>query len=282
MRAESNADYHADTSRLSNSMLSTLKRSPQEFERRYILNNWPIEPLSKAFRIGHLVHCLLLEPTQFYDRFCCKPEGIDRRTNVGKAAWEALQIHAAGKEIVEQDEYDLAKNCMHSVFNHDQLGSLLRTEESAVIESRVDFEVDGHPMRCKPDWLSLDRGLIVDVKTTADASPSGFAKSVASYGYYRQAALYREAIAQRHGHLCRFLFAVVCTTAPYEVACYELSDTAMQVGIDEALALLNELRKRKASNDWLPVWSKGVVPIDLPKWGVERVYEIESEVEVAA
>jgi hypothetical protein len=45
--------------------------------------------------------------------------------------------------------------------------------------------------RCKVDYLAPAAGgrlILTDIKTTEDASPAGFAKSAAKYGYHRQAA----------------------------------------------------------------------------------------------
>ena len=144
-----------------------------------------------------------------------------------------------------------------------------------VVEQRINFEFDGLDMRCKPDLILLDRNLIVDIKSSADASPDAFSKSIASFGYARQAALYRDAVALENGVDCRFLFAVVCTKAPYEVACYELTDEAMRAGQQEAAALVREFKQRCDTNNWLPAWSSGIVPIGLPRWCRHESFEIE-------
>jgi hypothetical protein len=112
--------------------------------------------------------------------------------------------------------------------------------------------------------------LIIDVKTTQDCSPIGFSKSAADFGYYRQAWFYREAVRITTGIDCRFLFACVETTKPYSVACYEPSDAMMRAGENDAKALLAEYRYRYESNDWLQDWSKGINPLDLPKWFTQR------------
>jgi hypothetical protein len=171
----------------------------------------------------------------------------------------------------------LAFYCNHALHDHDQLGPILRTTNKGrkLFEERVDFEFNGVPMRSKQDMIIPEAGLIIDVKTTQAANPIDFAKSVANYGYARQAALYQHAAEQRFGSKFRFLFAVVSKQAPHEVACYELDDDAQQQGLEEATQLTNEYKYRLESNDWLPSWSKGVVVISLPKWHKNNLYNLE-------
>ena len=270
---ETNEQYHADTSRISNSMLSVLKKCPQEFQGRYITKTVPHPEPSESMALGHAVHCLVLERLEFDNRFAIKPEGIDRRTNVGKAAWAEFLATADGKTVITAEDAEIAFACGAALVRHDQLGPVL--SQRGIVEKRIDFVCDEVEMRCKPDLVLPSMKLIVDVKTTSDASPKAFANSIADFGYARQASLYRDAVAMEHGVDCRFLFAVVCTKAPFEVACYELTDEAIFAGGQEASALLGEYKVRCELNDWLPVWSKGVVPIGLPKYYKHEVYEVE-------
>jgi hypothetical protein len=268
---ETNEEYHADTSRQSNSMLSVLKNSPQEYYGRYIAKTMPHPPATEAMALGHVVHCLTIEPMDYANRFIVMPK-MDRRTTVGKAAYEEFQTMANGKEVITREDADTAMACTKALLRHDQLGPLLA--KKAIVEKRINFHCNGFDMRCKPDWVAPELKLIIDVKTTSDASPTGFAKSIASFGYARQASLYRDAVAYEHGVDCRFLFAVVCTSAPHEVACYELTEEAMFAGQQEAVGLLDELRARIESDNWLPAWSSGVVPIGLPRWYKHEIFEV--------
>lgn len=268
--------YHFDYSRISNSMLSVLKSSLQEFDQRFISRTLEAPAATPAMRIGTLIHCLALEPEHFYDRYIIKPSGMDRRTKEGKEAYS--ELIASGKEIIDSDEYKLAFDCVRALQSHDQIGTILGESikpSMKLVEERVDFDFNGVPMRSKQDMIIPSMRLIIDVKTTQDANPMDFAKSVANYGYARQAALYQHAAEQRFGSKFRFLFAVVSKQAPHEVACYELDDDAQQQGLEEATQLTNEYKYRLDSNDWLPSWSKGVVVISLPKWHRSNLYNLE-------
>lgn len=264
---ETNAQYNADFKRLSNSMAGVLAKSngPQLFDGYYVSKTLAIPEQTESMALGEMVHCLVLEPEEFPHRFVIKPAGLDRRTKEGKATYANLL--ASGKTVASLDDYETAEGCVNAILTHDSLNIL---NNDAAIETRIDYELDGVPMRSKLDWLSLSLELIIDIKTTQDASTSGFARSAGDYGYYRQAWLYREAVRIQTGIDCRFLFACVETTKPYSVACYEPSEAMMRAGENDMMSLLAEYRYRYEADDWLQDWSKGIVPLDLPHWHKQR------------
>jgi hypothetical protein len=52
----------------------------------------------------------------------------------------------------------------------------------------------GLQCKCRPDWISEDGGILVDLKTTEDASPREFQRSIAKWRYHVQAGWYMAAI----------------------------------------------------------------------------------------
>ena len=40
-------------------------------------------------------------------------------------------------------------------------------------------DLGGIRAKCRPDWISNDKNIVIDLKTTQDASPKGFQKSIA-------------------------------------------------------------------------------------------------------
>lgn len=267
------------------SLVHCLALEPDEFEKRFAEMPAGLDRVRKAGRIAWFCFENNLKIEDQYVIALTR----EKRTNEGKAAhadynswagdrehissedwYAALAFHSQleasqGKTIIKRYEYETALACADALRGHNQIGSILEIE-NAMIEKPLSFEFEGVDCRCKPDWVSLDHALILDVKTTQDASPSGFARSAADYGYYRQAAFYRHAIEVLTGVECRFLFACVETSAPYAVACYEPSAEMLRAGLLDIEALLAEYRYRFEANDWLQDWSKGIVPLNLPAW----------------
>ena len=119
-------------------------------------------------------------------------------------------------------------------------------------------------LKCKIDFVCPSERLIIDLKTTSDPSPYAWSWSAEDFGYHRQAAIYSDAMQAKHGEPFRFLFGVVRSKEPYEAAVYELDAESIQRGRVEYEALIEEYIDRKAKNDWLSDWQRGVFPINVP------------------
>jgi exodeoxyribonuclease VIII len=188
--------------------------------------------------------------------------------------WNDLVVNNGDKDVITQEQNEQAAEIAAELLTHGEVIKCMKLiDADAKIEERLDFDWQGIPGRCKPDLLLPKHKLCVDIKTTADATPEGFAKSVASYGYHRQQAFYSEAIKQTYGEEFRFLFAVVETSEPYNTAVYELDAASVDAGRQEINLLLDELERRTRDNEWTPEYSKGIVPLTLPKWYRSNIYE---------
>jgi hypothetical protein len=254
--------YHSDYSRLSPSMLSVLAKSPEEFHARFIAKTMKTEP-TEAMVFGTLLHTLIMEPETVDDRFIVASK-VDRRTKEGKAAWSEFLSKADGKEIVSEDVFQMCLKASDSIAKHDQVAKFLGRK--ADIETPLPWELLGVPMKCRPDAVYNDLRLIVDYKTTGDASPKEFARSVFNFGYDRQAWCYREAIFQLTGEVFRFLFVVVNKEEPYTSAVYELGPSEMLGGEASACALVREYKRRIETDDWKSAWTRGVYRLELPRY----------------
>ena len=100
----------------------------------------------------------------------------------------------------------------------------------------------------------------MDLKTTTDASPKGFAKSVASFRYHVQAAHYLAA-----GLFDKFIFIAVEKEAPYAVACYELDADALTEGQRLRGRDLQRIANCRAMAAW-PGYGDELQTISLPGW----------------
>jgi hypothetical protein len=54
-----------------------------------------------------------------------------------------------------------------------------------------------------------------------------------------------------------------------------LTDEAKRLGEVEAGTLVQEYIARCETNNWLPVWSSGIVPLDLPKWYRHEAFNLD-------
>jgi hypothetical protein len=166
--------------------------------------------------------------------------------------------------------------CVQALNNHPKFAAIMAQPRR--VEMPFEFELFGHPFKAKPDCIVDSMKLILDVKTTDDASPHKWQWSAVDYGYHRQQIIYQQALWQNTREEYRFIFAVVekpkpsTRGIPPTVALYELDDATIEMGCDDTLGLVRDYERRTKENDWQQLYSSGIVPLRLPK---RRVYEGE-------
>lgn len=253
-----NAEYHASPA-ISKSGLDLIRKAPAIYRWRQAN---PTEQ-TPAMRLGTLTHTVVLEPDAFAHSVIARPEGIDRRTSAGKADWAAFEIEADGKEIITVEEMAKLAAIQQAVHTHPAAAKALAG--SPTIEQSIFWDVDGIACRCRPDAVT-EKGVIVDLKTTRDASQEGFAKSIAQYRYHVQAAFYSDGYKAAFGEAPRgFVFIAVETEPPYLVAVYVASEAMTQRGRIDYQTDLDTFRRCQESGTW-PGYSDAPLTIDLPKW----------------
>jgi hypothetical protein len=260
-----NADYHRHRA-VSKSHLDLVARSPLHYWARYVDPNRVEPEPTPAMRLGTAVHTLTLEPDTFAERYVMAPESIDKRTKAGKELWTEWEALAAGREVLSRADTDLMQAMALAVRSHPAAAYLLGLKGKAETTHIWTDEATGLECKCRPDWLTDDGQLIVDLKTTEDASPAGFRKSIANFRYHVQAAWYLHGLEQA---TCtrpeQFIFICVEKKPPHVVAVYAASAEMVGAGGEHALRDLEVLATCKAANSW-PGYSDGVEVIDLPPW----------------
>jgi hypothetical protein len=214
-------------------------------------------------KLGSLTHCAVLEPDELSSRYGIAP---DRRTNAGKAV--AAEMETAGIEAVTASEMEQAMAMAGSVRSHQAAAALLR-DGKAEQSFWWDDTPTGLRCKCRPDWYTGNT--IVDLKTTTDASPKGFARSVAQWRY---------AIQQNHylaGTFAeRFVFIAVEKTYPYAVGVYELDEAAALYGETERRNNLQTIADCRAISEW-PGYGNTIQPLSLPAWALTATPTMTSD-----
>ena len=255
MRRMSNADYHADTTSISNSLITQILKSPAH--ARAYLDGARTEPTA-AMIFGTAAHCRILEPDVFFSTYVAI-EG-DKRTKEIKLQVEDAVAH--GKIVISRTEYEALEAMSKAVHLHPSAGDLLFDGEAEMSHFWTDGDT-GLKCKCRPDFLTMD-GVCVDLKTTDDASPEGFARSVATYGYHRQGAFYSA------GTGCsRFVFIAVEKKPPFAVGVYVLDQLSMDQGWREVRKALDLWHYCDNKNDY-PCYSQDIEEISLPNWAIKE------------
>ena len=222
----SNREYH-DRPEIGSSDLKTILNCP----RKYVAETLRAETKSK--RRGSLIHTLVLEPDRLHEDYVI----VDVGSRNAKKYKEAVEKNSDGHAVVLAHEVVEAQAIADNVLSSDAWGMLTRGIEPRwiVSESSIFWEEGGVVQKCRPDLLIKDAhesGLwtCVDLKTTRDASPAGFAKSVVQYGYDLSAAHYTQGIRSAGIEIEAFVLLAVETTEPYVVQGYVLGPDALERG----------------------------------------------------
>lgn len=255
--AYTNAEYHAADG-ISKSDLDLIHKSPAHY-RAARHEDTP------ALRFGTAFHCAVLENDRFNATYTVI-EG-DRRTNVVKAAIK--EAKDAGKTVLDADDFDALMGMSQAVFKNPICAALLR---GSLKEHSVFAELDDVRVKCRPDGWNIEKGVLFDLKSTEDASPEGFARTVAKYRYHVQDAFYRHVVAGAtncDADDLSFIFVAVEKKPPFAVALYQLDELAALQGWVDAREDLRRYKAAKETGKW-GGYSPRIETLSLPRWAVSN------------
>lgn len=252
-----NAEYHAADG-ISKSDLDLIHKSPAHYKAARHED-------TPALRFGTAIHCAVLENDRFNATYTVI-EG-DRRT---KAVKDSIKdAEAAGKIILTADDFNAIMSMAQAVFTNPICAVLLR---DSVKEHSVFAELDGVRVKCRPDGWNVEKGILFDLKSTEDASPEGFARTVAKYRYHVQDAFYRHVIASAtncDADDLSFIFIAVEKKPPFAVALYQLDELAALQGWVDAREDLRRYKVAKDTGKW-GGYSPRIETLSLPRWAVSN------------
>lgn len=227
----SNKDYHARPE-ISKSDMNIILRSPAhlQFAKLQKFKQTP------ATTLGSLFHTLVLQPHLLDQEYAIEPEKKLMKECENKEEWEAYKIerdnfdkNAGGKIIINVDMLATAKAMRDSVFSSNTAMALLK---DAIIESSA-FWIDdetGIPCRCRPD-IAWPQKILIDLKSTDDASFNEFRREIVNWNYDLQANHYLTGYSIATGkQYDTFVFIVCEKKPPYGVAIYAVNDAVIEAG----------------------------------------------------
>ena len=255
-----NEEYHGHAA-FSKSDLDAARKSG-----RHLLDkkNGPPRPSTAAFDIGTALHAAAL-PGESFDSVAVRmPVGLKKTTKEGKA----FVAENRGKILLNSTDAYCLDQMMLSLLEHPVSSGLIKGELPGKSEQSF-FATEpetGLEVKCRPDFMLNDGSLIIDLKTTTDASPKGFQKSLVNFRYYVQAAWYLDVVELATGKrpAC-FLFVAVEKQRPFSTGVYVADEEMIKIGREHAMEDLRNIAKWKAEDSY-PGYSDRAEMISLPKW----------------
>lgn len=191
-----------------------------------------------------------------------------------QAEWAANNGH---RKVLTQETWDQLHAMRDAVMQHPMAAKLLDYSKGLAEQSVywIDPET-GVLCRCRPDWWRQDLGIVLDVKTTDDASPEEFRRSLHKWRYHVQDPFYMDCIKQATGTRPRaFLFLAVEKKPPYAVAIYQLDAESVEQGRKEYRQDLDLYAECERTGQW-PGYGERIQSISLPEWYlIRQSYEKE-------
>ena len=284
--------FYRSAKGLSQSAMKDLLVSPAHFLARHGPDAEPFFP-TKAMTDGTAIHHRVLEPDSFDDVYAnkgdkpkeptvpelkalCKEAGHEVTSSMKKADLEAL-MWPKGKPtdkriLLDAETYRMVRLAADAIRTHDITGEwfcpgapdyrkhnevslYVKHENGQIIKGRIDrLDTSGEVIK------------ILDLKTTADASPRQFQRTMVNLNYDLQAAWYTNLVRRAFpGRPVEFYFVALERKAPYGISIFRASESMLLSGqrkMDKALDLYCQC---EALNYW-PSYEPVIHELEMPAW----------------
>lgn len=251
----STIEQHHASLAVGSTMLRCFQRSKREFYLRYIEGSLPPESVGPAADLGQAFHTLILEPETFEERYAVMPEECagDGRTKAVKQAREAFELEHADKHPLTPSDFIKLCRMRDSLMEHPAGRPLIEAQG----ETELSHEWDQNGVRCKVRFDKLvtvnawGSPLVLDLKTTPDASRRAWGSKVRGFRYDIQAGLYLLG-AQSYFAIgeAEFAWPVVSTEQPYLSRIYQLEDWQATLAKMAAGDLLTDMAHCYETANW--------------------------------
>jgi hypothetical protein len=223
---------------LSYSSLSNFKESPRSFID-YKLKE---KKETDAMIFGSMVHCLILEPNEFENRYfiledteiCSQIGGAKPRATNAYKEWKSEQESKAGERTIISKEDFEAANYMALNVKYNRAASRV-LNQATEHEKNIEWELKNFKFRGIIDGEGED--IIFDLKSCADASPRKFQRTIIDMDYHLQAALYLKGVGVKKRYF------IIAMDKNNGVSVHELSDSLIEHAMNEIESLLDKFNE---------------------------------------
>lgn len=262
-----NEQYHSEKDYISRSSMLDFDKSAYTYWAKHINPDRPIRESTPAMEFGTMIHTAILEPKEFNKIYSLLPPKVLLK-DVGRVAYEAFK--AISENIEKNNQIPLDVDTYNRVISIKEKIQSSKEAMQLINEARIEnsfFWQDEHSglnLKCRPDILH--ENMIVDLKTTSNASPRHFQREMVDYGYHIQFAMIRDAVEIVEGRrINNCINIVVETKYPYNMAIYIIDEFALEEGQIKYKQLCLDLKNAIEENKWADY---GIQTISLPKWAI--------------
>ncbi len=222
------------------------------------------------------IHCLVLEPHLFATEYAMYDGKRDPRVILYQG-WLACN---PGVAALKADEMERVQRTADAILRHPVAGPLLSGPGRSEVTITWQDGPSGLDCKARVDRLAgsprADQ-TIVDLKGYGTPSPRETGRTAHRLGADLQAAHYRAGVYAETGWLARCMLVVYETTAPYDVAVYEIATSDLDRAAAERSLLLAQIASCEASGVW-PGCASELEQLALPHYGGDEDVVVSDEV----
>jgi|TARA_Y100000289_G_C3920323_1_gene149942 exodeoxyribonuclease VIII len=259
-------DQYHDLSAIGRSALLTFAQSPAHFWHAFLNPKAKTKAPTPAMLFGAAFHAYVLEPLEYKLKYIEAPTA----SKVSKAYRQAeADAHTNQQTILPKGTNAHCHQLSLALQDHPMAHQILSAngfKEATFLAKcpKTDLEV-----KCRADCIT-NSGWVVDLKTTQNASPDAFTKTIANFQYHVQAGFYLDVIEWASGIRPKgFLFICIEKEAPFAVSVIRASNSMIQAGSRRARSLLDRMaecfKHLELTQPW-PAYSPDIIEVNLPAW----------------
>lgn len=238
----SNREYHSDKDWLSSSSLKKLLKDPSKFYEEEILGNVEEREENPSFTEGSFTHSLILEP-ELIDKEYAFFDGLRK---AGKE-YEVFKQQNLDKVIISTPQ---KARCMYYLNGYKRNSSAVQLIQGGHAEYTICQLVNDVKIKVRCDYINLDKGYVVDVKTSSyPVDRDSFLLTIDQYQYNLSAALYTHVAELYYGRPFDFYFIAI-SKKDGDCQVFKVSKESKARGLRECIEAISLYKTCIASNRW--------------------------------
>lgn len=249
--------------------IAEFRRSPFKYFHREELKPTP----SQIF--GTLVHLFLLQPDKFNETTILEPDFDELKLSTKKtkkSLKEEFNSTYSDKEIISLETLKSLQMIKDNIHSNDLIKSLLLHKDSVSEKTHVTHMYDtasslDYKLQGTPDLFVPDLNLIIDIKTSADCRYPHFRRSVYSYEYFIQAAVYKKLLEDTYKiSFNRFMWLVIENKKPFIYSYYYATQELLELGLNCMLNTLPKMIEAYKNKNYQPLHEHAGDNMDLAEY----------------
>ncbi len=284
------AEYHADPAQAASLSASIGKvfmdKSPYHAWLEHPKLNPDYAPKeSSTFDLGTAAHDLILEGGT--PRICVidpqeyrsKPTKADPEGSIPKG-WTNNSIREA-RDLARSNGLTPILPWDDAVIRHMKKAAMTFVADSEIAgifddgkpEQTLIWQDSGIWCRARLDWLTTDRRVILDYKSSASAQPHWFSRQIANIGYDFQAAFYLRGLKACGHPNAQFLFLAQEVDAPHACSLHGIAPSMMAIAEEKVEQAIRGWKRCLETGKW-PAYDNRVHWAEATAWQMQQMEEL--------